>query len=204
MKNGGFSITSWPTLMIRSAASIARWTKSPADSAAQPRNLGLRLVDHALAELGGDEGDAGLLDQLGQHRGWSWCGWRRRRSPAAATWPSRSASTAARMRFLVGERAADVAASAAASSRSARRRCPRGIRDGRRRAFPPRARRKASRTRRGILSAEASWWVYLVSGRIMSTTSRIWKRPCLELLDRLLAGDHHHRHAAQLGIGARR
>ncbi len=44
------------------------------------------------------------------------------------------------------------------------------------------ARRKASRTRAGMLSAEAIWWVNLVSGRIMSTTSRIWKRPCFELL----------------------
>ena len=34
------SITSWPTLTITSALEIARWTKSPADSAAQPRNFG--------------------------------------------------------------------------------------------------------------------------------------------------------------------
>jgi len=42
MKNGGFSITSWPMLMIRSAASMARWTKSPDDSAALPRKRGWR------------------------------------------------------------------------------------------------------------------------------------------------------------------
>ena len=34
----------------------------------------------------------------------------------------------------------------------------------------------------GMLSALASWWVNLVIGRIMSTTSRIWKRPCLDVL----------------------
>ena len=42
------------------------------------------------------------------------------------------------------------------------------------------ASRTASRTRAGMLSAEASWWVNLVIGRIMSTTSRIWNRPCLD------------------------
>src|SRR3546814_6223909 len=42
MKKGGFSITSWPRLTMQSDASTARWTKSPADSAAQPRNLGCR------------------------------------------------------------------------------------------------------------------------------------------------------------------
>ncbi|MNG31601.1 hypothetical protein D3C84_1174330 [compost metagenome] len=40
MKNGGFSITSWPMLTIRSAASTARCTKSPDDSAALPRKRG--------------------------------------------------------------------------------------------------------------------------------------------------------------------
>lgn len=48
--------------------------------------------------------------------------------------------------------------------------------------FSSSARRNASRTREGMLSAEASWWVYLVSGCIMPTTSRIWKRPCLDFL----------------------
>ena len=40
IKNGGFSITSCPILRIKSAASIARCTKSPADSAAQPIKSG--------------------------------------------------------------------------------------------------------------------------------------------------------------------
>ena len=42
MKKGGFSMTSWPTLTMQSDASTARWTKSPADKAAQPRNFGWR------------------------------------------------------------------------------------------------------------------------------------------------------------------
>ena len=44
------------------------------------------------------------------------------------------------------------------------------------------ASRKASRILEGMLSADASWWVYLVSGPIIETTSRIWKRPCLDFL----------------------
>ena len=44
------------------------------------------------------------------------------------------------------------------------------------------ARRNASRTLEGMLSAEASWWVNLVSGPIMETTSRIWNRPCFDFL----------------------
>jgi hypothetical protein len=39
---GGFSMTSWPTLTMQSDASTARWTKSPALSAAQPTNFGCR------------------------------------------------------------------------------------------------------------------------------------------------------------------
>ncbi len=40
MKNGGFSTTSWPTLTMTSAASIARCTKSPSDRAALPSHKG--------------------------------------------------------------------------------------------------------------------------------------------------------------------
>jgi hypothetical protein len=32
------------------------------------------------------------------------------------------------------------------------------------------------------LSAEASWWVNLVIGSIIATTSRIWNRPCFDFL----------------------
>ena len=42
------------------------------------------------------------------------------------------------------------------------------------------ARRNASRTRAGMLSAATIWFVYLVSGRIIDTTSTIWKWPCFE------------------------
>nr|WP_229583574.1 hypothetical protein [Paracoccus sp. S-4012] len=42
MKKGGFSMTSWPMFTIRSAASIARCTKSPEESAAQPMKSGWR------------------------------------------------------------------------------------------------------------------------------------------------------------------
>src|SRR3546814_4368497 len=48
--------------------------------------------------------------------------------------------------------------------------------------FSSSARRKASRTRLGILSLLAIWWVYLVIGPIIRTTSRIWKRPCFDFL----------------------
>ncbi len=41
------------------------------------------------------------------------------------------------------------------------------------------ARRKASRTRAGMLSADTICLVYLVSGSIIATTSTIWKWPCL-------------------------
>ncbi len=40
MKNGGFSITSWPTLTMQSAFSTARWTKSPSESVALPIHSG--------------------------------------------------------------------------------------------------------------------------------------------------------------------
>ncbi len=40
MKKGGFSTTSWPTLMMRSARSMARCTKSLSDNAVLPANLG--------------------------------------------------------------------------------------------------------------------------------------------------------------------
>lgn len=39
--------------------------------------------------------------------------------------------------------------------------------------------RNASRTRVGMLSLLTIWWVNLVMGRIMSTTSMIWNWPCL-------------------------
>src|SRR3546814_15711920 len=43
------------------------------------------------------------------------------------------------------------------------------------RGFSYSARRKASRKRLGMLSDEASWWVYLVNGAIIETKSSIWK-----------------------------
>jgi hypothetical protein len=43
--------------------------------------------------------------------------------------------------------------------------------------------------------------VNLVIGRIMSTTSRIWKAPLLGFLDWLLARYHQDRHAAELRVG---
>ena len=49
--------------------------------------------------------------------------------------------------------------------------------------------------------ADASWWANLVIGRSASTMSTIWKRPCLDFLIGFLPGDHHHRHAAELGVG---
>jgi hypothetical protein len=48
--------------------------------------------------------------------------------------------------------------------------------------FSSSAKRIASRTRLGILSDDCIWWVYLVIGPIIVTTSRIWKRPCLDFL----------------------
>ncbi|MNI36736.1 hypothetical protein D3C73_907990 [compost metagenome] len=48
--------------------------------------------------------------------------------------------------------------------------------------FSSSARRKASRMRAGMLSAEANWWVYLVIGAIIPHTSMIWNRPCLDFL----------------------
>ena len=45
-----------------------------------------------------------------------------------------------------------------------------------------RASRIASRTRLGILSEDAIWWVNLVIGDIIEQTSRIWKRPCFDFL----------------------
>ncbi len=180
MKKGGFSITSWPTLTITSAASMARWTKSPDDRAAQPTNLGprssmtplpswvvtngipvfsmncpsIRLVMVRLAPAPmTSSGDLAASSRLTAVR-------------------TDFTSATGRRTWLAGMGTLSVS-SWAMSSGSSRWTAP---------GFSSWARRNASRTRDGILSAEAIWWVYFVSGRIMSTTSRIWKRPCLEVL----------------------
>jgi hypothetical protein len=63
--------------------------------------------------------------------------------------------------------------------------------------------RKASRTRVGICAAD-DLRAILVSGRMVATMSTIWKRAWRLLMDRLLAGDHDHRHRAEMRVGRAR
>ena len=63
------------------------------------------------------------------------------------------------------------------------------------------ATRKASRTRVGIAPVETIWCASLVSGFMAATTSTIWKRAWRALPNGLLAGDHDHRHRAEMGVG---
>ena len=55
------------------------------------------------------------------------------------------------------------------------------------------ARRKASRTTEGMRSPLTIWVVNLVIGRIMSTASMTWKRPCLLVLIGFQRLDHQVR-----------
>ena len=63
------------------------------------------------------------------------------------------------------------------------------------------ATRKASRTMEGIASAETICRVILVIGRIAADDVDDLEARLPRALDRLLAGDHHHRHGAEIGIG---
>jgi hypothetical protein len=92
------------------------------------------------------------------------------------------------------------ASSGSAANRCARRRCPRAARGGPRRAFPPRPGGRP-RARGWDVVGAASWWVYLVIGPIIVDHVEDLEAALLRFLDRLLAGDHQHRHAAELGIG---
>ncbi len=183
---------------MRSAASIARWTKSPALSAAQPRNLAWSLVDHPFAELGGDERDSGLLDQLEKHpaghlaigSGADDQHGRLRRLDH----PDRGAH-----RLHVGGGAADEA----------------GMERTRVRLLLGDVLRKFEVHRPGLLLlgeskglAHPARYVVRRSELMGIFGDRTHHRDDVEdleaallrLLDRLLAGDHQHRHPAQLGV----
>ena len=180
MKKGGFSITSWPTLMMQSASSIARWQKSPAESAAQPRNSGCRssstplpiwVVTKGMPVLSTNSPSI-LLVIL-------------RFAPAPMTSTGAfalliaSAASLTALGSADGRRATErgigwlSVISSAISSGNSRCTAP---------GFSSSARRNASRIRLGILSPAASWCAYLVIGPIMSTTSRIWNLPCFDFL----------------------
>ena len=178
MKKGGFSITSCPTLIIRSADSSALCTKSPAESAAFPKKRGWLSSTTPLPIWVVTKGIPVFSI--------NWYSTRAvilRLAPAPITntglLAASSFCTAARIAFCsanglrlklggIGELSVS---SAATSSGNSKCTAP---------GFSSSARRTASLTREGILSAEANWWVYLVKGIIISTTLRIWKRPCLE------------------------
>ena len=100
---------------------------------------------------------------------------RGRRAPSifSTAWKIAFSSATGRRTRSLGKRRASRTSSAATSSGSSRCTAP-----GRSSS----ATRKASRTREEMLSPLTIWWVYLVRGRIISTTSRIWKRPCLLVL----------------------
>jgi hypothetical protein len=165
--------------MIRSAAPMARCTKSPAESAAQPMNLSLvssttplpswvetngmpvfsmnwlsiRLVMVRLAPAPITRiGELGLLDALGGGADRLLVG---HRTPRIAL----------RHRRCVGLLVGDVL----------------GELDVHRPGLLLLRQAERLADLEGMLSAEASWWVYLVSGP-SSTTSRIWNRPCLDFL----------------------
>ena len=179
MKNGGFSTTSWPTTRIRSAAAIARCTKSPSDSAAQPSHSGWCSSTTPLPICVVKNGTPSVSTKRLSMRALDL-----RLAPAPIISSGRCALASARraraMAFsshtgrrdwLAGSRIASLS-SRAMSSGSSRCTAP-----GRSSA----ARRQASRTLAGIASADTICRVYLVSGCIMSTTSTIWNAPCLLL-----------------------
>jgi hypothetical protein len=175
--NGGFSMTSWPTLMMQSAASIARWTKSPSESAAQPSQSGwassttplpiwvlrngmpVRSTNaRSISDVSLRFAPAPIISSG------------RRDAVIASTAWATARSSATGLRGWPGGRAGASACSLAMSSGSSRCVAP-----GRSSS----ALRNASRTAPGTWSAEISVLVCLVSGRIMPTTSTIWKCPCL-------------------------
>ena len=169
MKNGGFSTTSWPTLIIRSARSIALCTKSPSDRAVFPAKRGslsfstplpIWVVTNGMQVLSTNSLSIFAVSFLF--------------APAPINnkgdWASSIIVTAAAIalysaigrRAMLGVSIWALVCSAAMSSGSSMCTAP-----GR----SSWARRNASRTVEGILSPLTIWLVNLVIGRIMSTMS---------------------------------
>jgi hypothetical protein len=177
MKNGGFSITSWPTLMMQSALSMARCTKSPADSAALPSQSGcvssttplpIWVVKNGMPSLSTNSRSI-LLVVLRIEAAPTISSGRLALAMASTACAMALSSATGRRECALGMMIASLCSSAMSSGSS---RC---VAPGRSSS----ARRKASRTRAGMLSEATICLVYLVSGFIMSTMSTIWKCPCL-------------------------
>ena len=177
IKKGGFSTTSWPTLIIRSARSIARCTKSPSDSAVLPANRGSLSLSTPLPICVVTNGIQVLSTNSRSILAVSF-----RLAPAPINSSGEVAfsimdtaedtalySAIGRLATLGSKRCA-VVCSAATSSGSSMWTAP-----GR----SWWASRNASLTVEGILSPLTTCVVNLVIGRIMSTISMTWKRPCL-------------------------
>ncbi len=169
-------MTSWPMLTMQSAASMARCTKSWSDNAALPSHNGCSSSITPLPICVVKNGMPSLSISARSWRavvlrlapapiissGWRDCA-------MASTARSTALSSATGLRENeVGISFAEVSSPAMSCGSS---RC---VAPGRSSS----ARRKASRTRAGIASADTICRVYLVSGRIASTTSTIWKWPC--------------------------
>ena len=177
MKKGGFSISSCPTFIIKSAFAMARCKKSLADSAAFPKNKGSRSSNTPFPICVLIKGIWVLSTKARNILAGIF-----RLDPA----PIKSSgffafsiiSTACLIAFpsATGRRARlrgsgwDSASSPATSSGNSK--C----------AAPGRSSweiLKASRIIEGMLFPLTIECVYLVNGRIISTTSRIWNLPCL-------------------------
>ena len=175
MKNGGFSITSWPMLMMQSALSMARCTKSWSDSAAVPSHSGWVSSITPLPIWVLKNGMPSLSMNAASMR-----------EVVLRFAPAPTMSNG-----CLASRMAAAARSIALCSASGRRECEAGISlasvsspamscGSSRWVAPGRsssARRSASLTRAGMMSADTIWRVYLVSGAIIATTSTIWNWP---------------------------